>query len=335
MTRMTNQKTPIITATLLINLGTPDNCDTRSIQRYLKDFLSDPRVIELPTFLWQLILRFFILPFRSPKTARSYQKIWRNNPSQSPLLFHTIQQTQKLDALMPNNHRVDFAMRYGKPSIEEKILHLFNQGQGATLLNILPLYPQYSATTTASVYDEVYRILKKMRWQPSIVSIPPYFNNLQYIQLLKNSIQEHLAQINFVPDAILCSFHGIPISYVAKGDPYEAQCQETFHLLKQILTPLYPTTPVRLCFQSRFGPKKWLSPYTRDLLTECIQQKACKVVIITPGFPSDCLETLEELQITERKIFLEKGGTHYSLIPCLNAQTDHIHFLRSLICPPI
>jgi len=313
---------------LLVNLGTPDSPTIPAIKKYLREFLSDRRVIEVNPILWKFILNVIILPFRSPKTTKLYKSVWRKEDNLSPLFFYTKHQAELLRENLPDHVLVDFAMRYGSPSIEEKIKLL--QKQGAVEIKVLPLYPQYSSTTTATVYDEIYRVLSKIRFQPNIIGIKPYYDNPKYIQLLKNQVLTHAKKLSFKPEVLVVSFHGIPSVYCEKGDPYYCHCHKTFRLLEESLAGEL-LVEVILSFQSRFGPKKWLEPYTRDVLRKCTKGKVKNVMIIAPGFPSDCLETLEELQVTERDCFIGGGGKEYSVIPCLNDSVDHIRFLNDLV----
>ncbi len=316
------------TGILIVNLGSPDYPDKKHVKKYLKQFLSDKRVIEVNRFLWSIILNGFILPIRSPKTAELYNTIWMKDKNMSPLVYYTKQQSIKLNNLFDDSIIVDYAMRYGNPSIESKINKM--DENGATNIVILPMYPQYSSTTTATVFDEVYRVISKNRWQPNIIGIKPYYHNEKYIDLLFDSISNQLENIDFRPDVILTSFHGIPQEYFDKGDPYYCHCHKTFRLLKEkVLAEL--SIEVKLCFQSRFGPKKWLQPYTSDVLAECVKENKKKVMVIAPGFPSDCLETLEEIKEREKESFIKNGGEAFSFVPCLNASNAHIQFLKKLV----
>lgn len=314
-------------AILLVNLGTPESCDAKSIKKYLKEFLSDPRVIEANPILWKLVLNLIILPVRSKKNVHTYGAVWNKEHDKSPLLLFSENLAKGLDKEL-NNYIVDVAMRYGQPSIESKIKAL--QKQGATEIAIFPLYPQYSATTTATVYDEVYRVLSKMRWQPTIKGINPYYDNPHHIQTISYQIEEHLAKLDFEPNTVLFSFHGLPKEYFAKGDPYYCHCHKTYRLVKESLENKYSNINFELSFQSRFGPKKWLEPYTSVKLEEFAKENQ-KVVVIAPGFSVDCLETLEELAIAEKQDFLDKGGKEFSLIPCLNDSSEHIQMLKNII----
>ena len=314
------------TGVLLINLGTPDSTNWWDIRKYLKQFLSDRRVIEVNPILWQIILNLFILTFRPSKTAHAYKKIWRKDTNESPLLYFTRKQTLKLKERIENDKIfVEFAMRYGNPSINSKLKSL--REKGCENLIILPLYPQYAAATTATVCDEVYRSLMKMRWQPSIQIVPHYESNPIYIQALVTSIEKKINEINWKPDLILSSYHGIPKSYFDKGDPYHCYCHKTTRLLKE----KFDQIEIQTTFQSRFGPQEWLTPYT-DKTIENLPDKGIKnLLVICPGFASDCVETLEEINIQARESFFEKGGEKFDLIPCLNDNSDHIDLFEKLV----
>ena len=314
------------TGVLLINLGTPDSTNWWDIRKYLKQFLSDRRVIEVNPILWQIILNLFILTFRPSKTAHAYKKIWRKDTNESPLLYFTRKQTLKLKERIENDKIfVEFAMRYGNPSINSKLKSL--REKGCENLIILPLYPQYAAATTATVCDEVYRSLMKMRWQPSIQIVPHYESDPIYIQALVTSIEKKINEINWKPDLILSSYHGIPKSYFDKGDPYHCYCHKTTRLLKE----KFDQIEIQTTFQSRFGPQEWLTPYT-DKTIEDLPDKGIKnLLVICPGFASDCVETLEEINIQARESFFEKGGEKFDLIPCLNDSSDHIDLFEKLV----
>ena len=314
------------TGILLINLGTPDSTSWWDIRKYLKEFLSDRRVIEVNPFVWQVILNLFILTFRPSKTAHAYKKIWKEDTNESPLLYYTRNQASKLKNKITNEKVViDFAMRYGNPSIKSRLNKL--KEEGCENIVILPLYPQYAAATTATVCDEVYRSLMKMRWQPSLQIIPHYESEPGYIDALIKSIERKIKQINWKPDLIISSYHGIPKSYFDKGDPYQCYCQKTTRLMKE----KYSTIDIHTTFQSRFGPREWLKPYT-DKTLESLPAKGVKnLLVICPGFASDCVETLEEIDIQGREIFLNSGGKNFDLIPCLNDSSDHIDLFEKLI----
>ena len=314
------------TGALIINLGTPDSTNWLDIRKYLKEFLSDRRVIEVNPILWKIILNVIILNLRPSKTAKAYKEIWMKDKDMSPLLYYTQMQAQKVSSLISNeNLIIDFAMRYGNPSIKSKIKKLHEAG--CENLVILPLYPQYAAATTATVCDEVYRTLMKMRWQPSLKIIPHYESNPLYIDALVNSINTKLAGINWKPDLILASYHGIPKKYFDKGDPYHCYCHKTTRLISEKFTFI----KIKTTFQSRFGPEEWLKPYTDKTLENLPNEGVKNVLAICPGFSSDCVETLEEILIQGKESFLEAGGQNFDMIPCLNDNDDHIKLLSNLI----
>ena len=314
------------TGVLLINLGTPDSTSWWDIRKYLREFLSDRRVIEVNPFIWQIILNLFILTFRPSKTAHAYKKIWRKESNESPLLFFTRNQASKLNDKIGNDKViVDFAMRYGNPSIKSRLDKL--KEQGCENIVILPLYPQYAGATTATVCDEVYRSLMKMRWQPSLQIIPHYESETIYVDALVNSIEKKIKEINWKPDLIISSYHGIPKSYFDKGDPYQCYCQKTTRLIKEQFTKI----DVQTTFQSRFGPQEWLTPYTDKTLETLPGKGVQNLLVICPGFASDCVETLEEIDIQGRESFLSNGGKNFDLIPCLNDGLDHIDLFEKLV----
>ena len=314
------------TGVLIINLGTPDSTSWWDIRKYLKEFLSDRRVIEVNPVIWQIILNLFILTFRPSKTAHAYKQIWLKESNESPLLHFTKNQSYKLRKKIGNEKTiVDFAMRYGNPSIKSRLNNL--KEQGCENLIILPLYPQYAAATTATVCDEVYRSLMKMRWQPSLQIIPHYESEPLYINALINSIEKKISEINWKPDLIVSSYHGIPKSYFEKGDPYHCYCHKTTRLMKE----KFKKVEIQTTFQSRFGPQEWLTPYT-DKTLENLPEKGIKnLLVICPGFASDCVETLEEINIQGRESFIDKGGENFDTVPCLNDNEDHINLFTKLI----
>ena len=311
---------------LIINLGTPDSTNWWDVRKYLKEFLSDRRVIEVNQFLWQIILNLIILTFRPSKYAHAYKKIWIKKKNESPLLHYTRKQAEKLKQKVGNKKiLVDFAMRYGNPSIKSKLSNL--KDLGCENIIILPLYPQYAAATTATVCDEVYRTLMKMRWQPSLQIVPHYESEPLYINALIKSIEKKVESINWKPDLIIASYHGIPKKYFDKGDPYHCYCHKTTRLIKEKFSKI----EIQTTFQSRFGPQEWLTPYT-DKTLENLSGKGIKnLLIICPGFASDCVETLEEIDIQGRESFLKNGGEKFDLIPCLNDSSDHIELLEKLV----
>ena len=288
--------------------------------------MSDRRVIEVPPVIWQLILNIFILNLRPSKTAKAYKEIWMKEENISPLLYYTREQAKKISSsLIKDNVIVDFAMRYGNPSIKSKIMKLHSQG--CENLVILPLYPQYAAATTATVCDEVYRTLMGMRWQPSLKIIPHYESDPLYIDALVNSLNRKIKEINWKPDIILASYHGIPKKYFDKGDPYHCYCHKTTRLISE----KFNSIELKTTFQSRFGPQKWLEPYTDKTLESLPSRGKKNVLTICPGFSSDCVETLEEILIQGKESFLESGGKNFDMVPCLNDSDDHILLLKSLI----
>ena len=314
------------TGVLIVNLGTPDSTNWFDIRRYLKEFLSDRRVIEVNPILWQIILNLFILTFRPSKTAKAYKEIWMKDINMSPLKYFTEMQAKKLGNKIKNDKIiVDYAMRYGNPSINSKIKLMHEHG--CENLIILPLYPQYAAATTATVCDEVYKTLMKMRWQPSLQIIPHYESNHLYIKALSNSINKKLSEIDWKPDLIVASYHGIPKKYFDKGDPYQCYCQKTSRLLSESFKKI----PIKTTFQSRFGPQEWLTPYTDKTLEDLPKKGVKKLLVICPGFASDCVETLEEINIQGRESFLSQGGENFDLIPCLNDDPDHIDLFEKLV----
>ena len=313
------------TGLLLVNLGTPDSTKWLDIRKYLKEFLSDRRVIEVNPILWQIILNLFILNFRPSKTAKAYKEIWMKKENMSPLRYYTIMQTKKLsEKMQKKNIIIDFAMRYGNPSIKSKLKSL--QKSGCENIVILPLYPQYAAATTATVCDEVYRTLMDMRWQPSLQIIPHYESEPLYIEALKNSLEKKLSELNWKPDTIVASYHGIPKKYFDKGDPYHCYCHKTTRLLSE----QFKQIPIQTTFQSRFGPQEWLQPYTDKTLENLPGEGKKNVVVICPGFSSDCVETLEEISMQGKESFIKSGGLNFDVVPCLNDNDDHINLLQHL-----
>ncbi len=314
------------TGVLLVNLGTPDSTSWWDIRKYLKEFLSDRRVIEVNPFVWQIILNLFILTFRPSKTAKAYKEIWMQKENMSPLRYYTLMQTKKLREKFDNNKIiVDYAMRYGNPSIKSIMTNLHKEG--CENIIVLPLYPQYAAPTTATVCDEVYRSLLKMRWQPSLQIIPHYESEPLYIDALVNSINKKISELNWKPDLIIASYHGIPKKYFEKGDPYHCYCQKTSRLISE----KYKEIPIKTTFQSRFGPQEWLQPYTDKTLENLPKEGKKNILVICPGFSSDCVETLEEIAIQGKESFMKSGGKNFDVIPCLNDNDDHINLIKKLI----
>ena len=318
------------TGVIIINLGTPDSTNWFDIRRYLKEFLSDKRVIEVNPILWQIILNLIILTFRPSKTAKAYKEIWMKEEDMSPLLYYTQKQAQKLAQSFTSEDLIlDFAMRYGNPSIKSKIYRL--KEEGCENLVILPLYPQYAAATTATVCDEVYKTLMNMRWQPSLKIIPHYESEPLYIDALVNSINKKINELSWKPDLIIASYHGIPKKYFDKGDPYHCYCHKTTRLM----TEKFRSIEIKTTFQSRFGPQAWLQPYTDKTLESLPIEGKKNILTICPGFSSDCVETLEEILIQGKESFLDAGGENFDMIPCLNDNEDHIALLKNLILKSI
>lgn len=314
---------------LLVNLGTPDNTDFWSMRRYLKEFLSDRRVIEVNPVIWWFILNGIVLTTRPSRSGEAYRSIWNEELDESPLRTVTRSQAEKIaDGL---GHRkevvVDWAMRYGTPTIADRTQALVEQGCDRLL--VFPLYPQYAAATTATVNDTVFDKLKSMRWQPALRTVPPYPTEPVYIEALADSIRDHLATLDFEPDVILASYHGLPKEYVEKGDPYQCQCLDTSDALRTALGPL--GDKLKTTFQSRFGRAEWLQPYTDKTVEALAREGTKRLAILTPGFAADCVETLEEINGEAREIFLEHGGEKFSFIPCLNDSQGGVRVLLTLI----
>ena len=314
---------------LLVNLGTPDSADARGVRVYLKEFLSDPRVIEDQGLKWKLVLNGIILRIRPGRKARDYQKIWNREKNESPLKTITRAQSEKLaEAISDHDHvAVDWAMRYGNPSIRSRIDALMSQGCDRLL--VVPLYPQYSAATSATVCDEVFRVLGDMRAQPTLRVTPPYYDDPDYIEALAVSINAHLATLPFQPEIIVASFHGMPQKYVDKGDPYQAQCIATTDALRHRMG--LDASSLKLTFQSRFGFDAWLQPYTDKTMEQLAKDGVRRIAVVTPGFSADCLETLEEIAQENAEIFKHNGGEHFAAIPCLNDSDPGMDVVRQLV----
>ncbi|PWG02235.1 ferrochelatase [Sphingosinicella humi] len=306
---------------LLINLGTPEAPEPAAVRTYLGEFLSDPRVIEIPKWAWQPILRGVILPTRPRKSAEAYRQVWSEEGS--PLAAITARQAKALQAALPDV-RVDHAMRYGRPAIADRIEALKREGCERILL--APLYPQYCAATTATANDKAFAKLATMRWQPAIRTLPPYYDDPAYIGALKESVEASLARLGFEPQALVVSFHGMPERTRTLGDPYYDHCLATARLLSQALGRELVVT-----FQSRFGRAQWLEPATDVTLAALPAKGVKRVAIVAPGFSADCVETLEELDIRGRETFLESGGTDFAYLPCLNDSEAGMAMLRTLI----
>ncbi|MDB5692845.1 MAG: ferrochelatase [Alphaproteobacteria bacterium] len=307
---------------LLINLGTPNAPEPGSVRLYLREFLSDPRVIEIPQLVWQPILRGLILRTRPRKSAHAYRQVWTEEGS--PLAAITARQARALAGAFGESVIVDHAMRYGEPAIAGRIDAL--KAAGCERILIAPLYPQYCAATTATANDEAFRHLRHLRWQPAVRTLPPYHDDPAYIAALKARLDEGLAGLDFAPQAILASFHGMPERTLHLGDPYHCHCRKTARLLEDA-----SGRALTITFQSRFGRAKWLEPATDATLAALPGRGVTRVAILAPGFAADCLETLEELAIRGRGTFLAAGGTDFACLPCLNDSPAGIEMLRSII----
>ena len=309
---------------LLVNIGTPDAPTPAAVRRYLAEFLSDRRVVEIPPLLWQPILRGIILRTRPARSARAYRLVWDEARDVSPLRGITEDQVAGLAAGLPGDIIVRHAMRYGKPAIADQLTAL--QAQGCDRILLAPLFPQYSGATTASAVDAAGRALAAMRRQPALRTLPAFFDAPAYISALAEDIGEQLGKLDFTPDTIVASFHGMPTRTMALGDPYRDQCLETARLLSDALG-----RPLTISFQSRFGRAKWLEPSTATLLAGLPAEGASKIAVVAPGFAADCLETLEEMAISGRETFIAAGGEAFAYLPCLNASTRGIEMLRALV----
>lgn len=314
---------------LLVNLGTPDGYDKKNMYKYLREFLTDSRVIEWPKLLWYPILYGIVLNVRPAKSGAAYQTIWNHELGESPLRTFTRSQSDKLTELLSAHKHVlvDWAMRYGNPSIPSRLDAL--KEAGCDRIVIFPLYPQYSAATTATVNDKVFGHLMKMRWMPAIRTVPPYHDHPAYIDALANSIETAIETMPKRPEKIIASYHGIPQSYFQKGDPYHCHCHKTTRLLRQRLG--MDDDYLITTFQSRFGPEEWLQPYTDKTIEECAKEGLKDIAVFNPGFSADCLETLEEIAGEGEEIFHEHGGENFTHIPCLNDSEDGMELIETLI----
>lgn len=312
---------------ILINLGTPSAPTAKAVKRYLKEFLTDRRVIELPLFLWKIILYGIILPIRSKKSAANYAKIWDKTHNDSPLRYYLKSLQAKLSDQFKDELIISAGMRYGEPSLQQAVDELLKQQVGD--ITLLPLYPQYCAATTASAQDKFFDILLKMRWQPNFKVIGAYYDHPLYISTISNHLKSHLDSLKQPPDLIICSFHGMPKRTLELGDPYYCHAHKTARLIKESLK--LDDDLFKLGFQSRFGPAKWLEPSIDQLLADAIQKKLKHIVMIAPGFSFDCVETLEEISIGYREDFMEAGGVKFDYIPCLNDTEDAVSLYAALI----
>ncbi len=319
---------PRKTGLLIMNLGTPEATDYWSMRRYLKEFLSDRRVIELPRFLWWPILNLIILSFRPTKSGNAYVQIWNKERNESPLKTFTRAQAEKVSAALAGGGKlvVDWAMRYGQPPVKERLEAL--KAAGCNKIVLFPLYPQYSAATTATALDKAYEALQGMRWQPSIRTVPPYFDHPAYIDAIAASLKKYMDGLSWKPDRILLAFHGLPREYLDKGDPYHCHCQKTARLVREKLG--MSADFAQIVFQSRFGKAEWLKPYAQDTVEGLPAQGVKNLLMISPGFSSDCVETLEELAIGLQETFHENGGENFAVVPCLNDSAESIAMLTRL-----
>ncbi len=314
-------------AVLLVNLGTPDAPTPPAVKRYLREFLSDRRVVEIPPILWQPILRGIILNTRPRKSAHAYAQVW--GPDGSPLAAITRKQADALQARLGEGVIVDWAMRYGNPSIASKVAAL--KEAGCDRIVFAPLYPQYSGATTATAVDALGTALAGMRWQPAIRTLPPYHDAPAYIDALAKDLTRQIAALAAVPDVLLLSFHGMPERTLHLGDPYHCHCRKTARLLADALAPVFPTMRVDTTFQSRFGKAKWLEPATDATIAAEAMAGTRSMAVAMPGFSADCLETLEEIALQGRQTFLDAGGQTYDALTCLNDGEAGMDMLEALI----
>jgi ferrochelatase len=312
---------------LLVNLGTPDAPDAASVRRYLKEFLSDRRVVEIPRLVWWPILNGIILNTRPKKSAHAYAQVWGTDGS--PLAAITKAQAEELQARLGDGVRVDWAMRYGRPALGAQIQAM--KDAGCERILVAPLYPQYSGATTATVIDALGAQLSAMRWQPALRTLPSYHDDPLHIEALRADTARQLAALDFVPEVLLLSFHGMPERTLQLGDPYHCQCRKTARLLAEALAPTHPALRIEVTFQSRFGRAKWLEPATDAVIAAEAAKGTRRLAISAPGFAADCLETREELAIRGREQFLEAGGAHFAALDCLNTSHAGMAMLEALV----
>lgn len=312
---------------MLVNLGTPDAPTPSAVRRYLAEFLIDRRVVEIPKPVWWLILHGIILRVRPKKSAHAYAQVW--TPDGSPLAAITKAQAKALQARLGEGVLVDWAMRYGNPSIPDVLARM--KAQGCERILVAPLYPQYCGATTASVIDRLGEGLAAMRWQPAIRTLPPYYDDAAHIEALRADASRQLRALAFVPQVLLLSFHGMPERTLHLGDPYHCQCRKTARLLGEALAGEFPALRVETAFQSRFGRAKWLEPSTEGMLAKLAGEGVGRIAVAAPGFAADCVETLEELAIRGREVFAEAGGADYAVLECLNAGDAGMVMLETLV----
>jgi ferrochelatase len=312
---------------LLVNLGTPEASTPAAVRRYLAEFLSDPRVVEIPKAVWRPILHGVILRTRPKKSAHAYQQVWTKEGS--PLAAITARQARALRERMGDGVIVDWAMRYGQPAVGDRFTAL--KAQGCDRILVVPLYPQYSAATNASVMDAVCRAMGAMRWQPALRTLPPYYDDPAYIDALAQDLGAQMEALPFRPEVLLLSFHGMPERTLYLGDPYHCQCRKTARLLGAALAPRFPDLRIDTTFQSRFGRAKWLEPATDTTIAAEAQGGVRRMAVAAPGFAADCLETLEELSIRARETFVEAGGKQFAVLSCLNDGEPGMAMLERLV----
>jgi len=314
---------------LIVNLGTPEGTGYWPMRRYLSEFLSDRRVIESSPLIWQPVLQGIVLSTRPKKSGALYAAIWNKERDESPLKTFTRAQAEKLAAELASEEKVgvDWAMRYGNPPIAGRLEALVQSGCDRIL--VFPLYPQYSATTTATVNDKAFEALKAMRRQPALRTVPAYHDEPVYIDALAASLGKHLAGLDFEPEVVIASYHGLPRAYLDKGDPYHCHCQKTSRLLREKLG--WSERRLITSFQSRFGPAEWLQPYTDKTVERLAGEGVKRIAIVNPGFVSDCLETLEEIDVQNREIFLHHGGERFAHVPCLNDSPEGMRVITTIV----
>lgn len=313
---------------LLVNLGSPSGTDYWSMRRYLSQFLSDRRVIEVWRPFWLTLLNLVILTRRPQASGKAYDEVWNRERNEGPLITTTRAQAEKLaTALAPDGIHVDWAMRYGEPGIGARLDAM--KAQGCDRILIAPLYPQYAAATTATVNDEAFAALARMRWQPAIRTLPPYYEDPAYIEALGSSLTKSLAALPFEPELVLASYHGVPLEYLLKGDPYHCQCQKTTRLMREHLG--WDDEQLKTVFQSRFGRAEWLQPYTDKTIEALGDQGVKRLAVIMPGFSADCLETLEEIAIRGAESFRAHGGEDFAAIPCLNDSEEGMATIETVV----
>lgn len=312
---------------LLVNLGTPDAPTPAAVRRYLREFLSDPRVVEIPKLVWWPILNGIILTTRPRKSAHAYAQVW--GPDGSPLAAITKAQAEALQARLGDSVLVRWGMRYGNPALGAELAAL--KAAGCDRVLVAPLYPQYSGATTATVVDALGAALAKLRWQPALRTLPPYYDDPLHILALRDDLSRQLGALDFQPEVLLLSFHGMPERTLHLGDPYHCQCRKTARLLTEMLAPAFPGLRIEVAFQSRFGRAKWLEPATEDTLRLEAQRGTRRLAIAAPGFSADCLETREELAIRGKEVFIEAGGSHFAALGCLNTGDAGMAMLDALV----